>query len=183
MKINVISVIIIIALSSCKGQVENNKTTESIDKQKIDTISNEINIIEEDFEEGQDELVSDELFKNWQGTYILKEENIDAWGRESVSNVKIELLKPNKCIYESWLSGVEGVEYEENSNRYKIIGGVQINSTHDSLSFYSSKFLIGESMNLSPVFTLIKRNGNYFISSILTSPPHNGIVEMPIMKE
>lgn len=46
----------------------------------------------------------------------------------------------------------------------------------------TKRIIEGGNYNLSPLLTLIKRKDGYFIYSFLTSPPHNGIVEMPIQK-
>lgn len=179
-KLTLISFVFCFACKSQINETKKNHATQTTDSIQIENL-NETDVAD-DFEEEHDELVSIDLFNDWKGIYELSNEYVDAWGRESLSNVRIRLNEPNDCIYESWLSSLENVEYKENSNRYKILGGMQINASHDSLSFYSSEYLIGESMNLAPVFTLIKKENRYFISSILTSPPHNGIIEMPIEK-
>lgn len=184
MKIKLI-IIVLILLNSCRRQSEKVDTDDNTKESIKDTVPKSDSIrtsIENDFDEGHDELVSEELFSDWKGVYKLSNEYIDGWGRKSLSNIKITLNEPNNCIYESWLTNLENIEYVENNNRYKIVGGVQINASHDSLSFYSSEYLLGESMNLAPVFVLIKNKGNYYVSSILTSPPNNGIIEIPIEK-
>ncbi|KMQ69267.1 hypothetical protein ACM39_04005 [Chryseobacterium sp. FH2] len=114
----------------------------------------------------------------------MKQEDLtDAWGRESTSFSELTLIKPDSCIFKSWLADSKGKRYVKDDNYQEFIGGILATSSKDSIEFYTRKVVIGENNSLSPLLTLIKKNESYFVYSLITSPPHNGVVEMPIEKQ
>lgn len=92
------------------------------------------------------------------------------------------LIKPDSCVFKSWIADENGKRYIKNDNYKEIIGGILATTNKDSIEFYSKRVISGENNTLSPLLTLTKNGKNYFIYSFITSPPSNGIVEMPIDK-
>ncbi|MBP2615258.1 hypothetical protein [Chryseobacterium jejuense] len=105
---------------------------------------------------------------------------IDGWGRESISYTELNMIKPDSCIFKSWLADNKGKRYNKDDNNQEYIGGIFATTNKDSIEFFTKRIVEGGSENLSLLLTLIKRKNEYFISSFLTSPPHNGIIEMPL---
>lgn len=183
--------IIIFLLSSCFKQNDgtkkniNSATTEKITEKKEDTATNsKITNEENDAEENDnDEFISNSLFEKWKGAYQLKQENqIDGSGRESTVFSELILIKPDSCIFKSWLADTNGKRYNEDDNYQEFIGGIYATSNRDSIEFYTKRVVSGGNNSLSPLLTLTKKNKNHFIYSLITSPPHNGIIEIPIEK-
>lgn len=133
--------------------------------------------------EGEDEFISNELFQKWEGLYIMENNDvIDGWGRESTSHVELNMIKPDSCIFKSWLADNKGKRYGKDDNYQEYIGGIFATPNNDSIEFFTKRIIEGGNEHLSPLLTLIKKKNGYFISSFITSPPHNGIVEMPLEK-
>ncbi|WP_250255089.1 hypothetical protein [Chryseobacterium sp. Marseille-Q3244] len=133
--------------------------------------------------EGEDEFISEKLFQKWKGIYIMENNDvIDGWGRESISYAGLNMIKPDSCIFKSWLADNKGKRYNKDDNYQEYIGGIFATANKDSIEFFIKRIIEGGNENLSPLLTLIKRKNKYFISSFLTSPPHNGIIEMPMQK-
>ncbi|WP_146941065.1 hypothetical protein [Chryseobacterium hagamense] len=136
-----------------------------------------------DYTEKNEEFISNSLFEQWKGTYILKQEDqLDGWGRESTSLSQLILIKPDSCIFKSWLEDSDGKRYKKNDNYQEFIGGILATASKDSIEFYTKRVVAGSNNSLSPLFALSKNNKNYLIYSLLTSPPHNGIIGMTIIK-
>lgn len=139
------------------------------------------NIIDENNE--NDEFISTSLFQNWRGSYLLKQEGIiDGWGRESISFSELYLIKPDSCVFKSWLADENGKKYKENDNYQEIIGGIYATEKKDSIEFYTKIIVAGGNNSISPLLTLVKNKKNYSIYSLLTSPANNGIVKMEVIK-
>lgn len=132
--------------------------------------------------EGEDELISNEFFQQWKGLYSTENDVIDGWGRESISYAELNMVNPDSCIFKSWLADSKGKRYSKDDNYQEYIGGIYATANKDSIEFFTKKIVEGGNEDLSPLLTLIKRKNEYFISSFLTSPPHNGIIEMPLQK-
>lgn len=133
-------------------------------------------------ENGNDEFISKSLFEKWKGIYRLKQENqIDGWGRESTCFSELSLIKPDSCIFKSWLADENGKRYNKDDNYQEFIGGILATSKKDSIEFYTKRVVSGEDNSLSPLLTLTY-NKNYFIYSLITSPPNNGVMKVSIEK-
>ena len=155
--------------------------TENRIAQKQDTISKAEEFTDE--LEGNDELISPVLFKKWIGTYLIKDIGTDAWDRESISKTEVNLIKPDSCIFRFWLEDTEGRRYEKDDNYTEIQGVILPTLNRDSIEFITKKILSGNgNQSISPLLSITKEGENYFIYSIITSPPHNGLVKMPIQK-
>lgn len=182
--------IIIIFLISCFKQVNDGKNVQI----NRDTIIVDNRIVESSFqitksekkeeENGNDEFISDSLFNVWKGRYILKQENqIDGWGRESISFSELSLIQPDSCVFKSWLADSRGQRYLTDDNYQEYVGGILATNDKDSIEFYTKKVVSGSNGSLSPLLSFTKTNKNYFIYSFITSPPNNGIIKMPIEKQ
>lgn len=190
-KIKLTQLLIILFFVSCSknhetksqnlGLIKNKNTQNSIiqnSELKADTIKSYNEEINEN-----DEYISSSLFKNWKGKYILKQESVmDGYGRESISFSELYMIRPDSCILKSWLSDEEGNRYKQNDNYQEYIGGIYATENKDSIEFYTKKVIVGGNNSLSPLLTLSKNGRNFFIYSLLTSPSHNGIVKMEILK-
>ncbi|WP_347219707.1 hypothetical protein [Chryseobacterium sp.] len=132
--------------------------------------------------EGEDELISDELFKQWEGLYLMENNVTDGWGRESIFHVELNMAAPDNCIFKCWLEDENEIRYAKNDSYNEYVGGIYATVDKDSIEFFTKKIIEGGNESLAPLLTLKKNNKDYFIYSFLTSPPHNGIVEMPIQK-
>lgn len=130
------------------------------------------------------EVVSDSLFYVWQGRYILEQEDqVDAWGRESILFAELNLIKPDASVFKTWLADSNGKRYSSNDNYQEYIGAILATPRKDSVVFYTQEVVSGGNGALSPLLILTKENEHYFIYSLITSPPHNGIVQVPIEKQ
>ena len=112
----------------------------------------------------------------------MKNSITDCWGRESISHVELNMIQLDSCIFKCWLTDNEGRRYDKEDGYQEYIGGILATPNKDSIEFFTKRVVEGGNEGLSPLLTLIKTNKNYFIYSLLTSPPHNGIVEMPLQK-
>lgn len=130
-----------------------------------------------------DEFISASLFEKWKGKYNLKQENLtDGWGRESIFFSEILLIKPDSCVFKSWLADEDGLRYKKDDNYQEYVGGIYATANKDSIEFYTKRVVSGGNNSLSPLLTLIRSNEDYFIYSLITSPPNNGIVRISIKK-
>jgi hypothetical protein len=130
-----------------------------------------------------DEFISHSLFEKWKGVYEFEQDSqLDGWGRESILIAELTLIKPDSCVFKSWIADENGKRYIKNDNYKEIVGGILATTNKDSIEFYSKRVIKGENNTLSPLLTLTKNGKNHFIYSFITSPPNNGIVEMPIDK-
>ncbi|REC61505.1 hypothetical protein DRF65_15035 [Chryseobacterium pennae] len=66
--------------------------------------------------EGEDELISGELFKQWKG-----------------------LIKPDSCIFKSWLADNKRKRYSKDDNYQEYIGGIFATANKDSIEFFYKK--------------------------------------------
>lgn len=133
--------------------------------------------------EGEDEFISLKLFQAWKGLYSMENDGIiDGWGRESIFYAELNMIKPDSCIFKSWLADSNGKRYNKNDNYQEYIGGIYATTNKDSIEFFTKRIIVGGNKDLSPLLTLTKNNKEYFIHSLITSPPHNGVIEMPIEK-
>ena len=173
---------------SCKKEVVKNELEVKKDsirtKQKnydsTDTIK-ESNF--EDELEANEEVVSVDNFKVWEGKYNTNYEYSDMEYNEFIVFTKLNLIKQDSCIFENWFENKEDKKQKKN-NYVKIIGKLYFASDNNSkIEFMENKIFKGESPNLSPVFSLKKNNNQFLINSILSSPPNNGVIDMPISKE
>lgn len=138
---------------------------------------------EGEYENENDEYISNSLFAKWKGGYILKQENlIDGWGRESISFSELYLIKPDSCIFKSWLADEDGKKYKQDDNYLEILGGIYSTEKKDSIEFYTKRVVSGGNNSLSPLLTLTTHNNSFFIYSMITSPPNNGVVKMAVKK-
>lgn len=154
--------------------------TENRIAQKQDTISKAEEFTDE--LEGNDELVNISDFRVWEGNYAYSFDYTDNAANDYILKAFLRLNKPDYCVLETWYEKPNG---KKKYNYVKIVGSILKADTKDNLKieFYEGKTLIGNSPNLSPILTLYRENnGDYFIESFLTSPPHNGIVKMPIQR-
>lgn len=147
---------------------------------KSDSIDNILETIEEN---ENDEYISQTLFAKWKGHYELRQSDlIDGWGRESTSISELDLIKPDSCIFKSWLADANGKRYNKNDNYQEIIGSIYATTHKDSVEFYTKRIIAGSDNSFSPFLSLVRNNLDYSIYSFFTSPPHNGIIKMPINK-
>lgn len=152
-------------------------------KDIVSSVSPTINYVKQEGENEHDEFISNSLFENWKGIYKLKQEGqLDSWGRESISFSELTLIKPDSCIFKSWLSDEKGKRYEENDNYQEYIGEIYATPNKDSIEFYTKRVISGGNNSLSPLLTLTRIEENYFIYSLITSPPNNGVVKTTIIK-
>jgi len=181
--------IIIVFLDSCKKTdiitentpIKKDSTNKNIEK-KDSLIS--FKIKQETIEENEnDEYISQTLFAKWKGHYELRQSDlIDGWGRESTSISELDLIKPDSCIFKSWLADANGKRYNKNDNYQEIIGSIYATTHKDSVEFYTKRIIAGSDNSFSPFLSLVRNNLDYSIYSFFTSPPHNGIIKMPINK-
>lgn len=130
-----------------------------------------------------DEFISASLFEKWKGKYNLKQEKLtDGWGRESISFSELILIKPDSCVFKSWLADEDGLRYKKDDNYQEYVGGIYATADIDSIEFYTKKILSGGNNSLSPLLSLKRNNKDYFIYSLITSPPNNGIIRVSIKK-
>lgn len=182
---------IFIFFISCFKQKNDNKnigtkkdTIVVSDNKIIKTSSPIINYEKDNEENANDEFISDSLFNLWKGKYILKQENqIDGWGRESVLFSELTLIKPDSCVFKNWLTDSKGKRYSKDDNYQEYIGAIIATPSKDSIEFYTKKVVNRGNNSLSPLLTLTKKNKTYYIYSLITSPTHNGVVEIPIEKQ
>lgn len=162
---------------------ENDSVSVYSDKDSVITIVNKNPPLDE--LEGEDEQMALEKFKPWKGKYHFVNAIHDGYGRESIVVVNLELIRPDSSTIEFWLADEKLSKYVENNNYFKILGGVYggYGKENDSIFFHYNRVMAGKLENpASPVFTLFKYNNKYAIQSVFTSPPHNGEIEMPIIK-
>jgi len=113
---------------------------------------------------------------------VKENDRIDRWGSESIFFSELTLIKPDSCIFKSWLADTNGKRYTKDDNYQEVIGGILATTDKDSIEFYTKKVIAGGNQSLSPLLTLKRKNNNYYIYSLITSPPNNGIVEIAIQK-
>ena len=148
---------------------------------KADTVGVPIDYGEE--ENGNDEFISKFLFEKWKGRYQIKQsDQIDGWGRESIAVSELILIKPDSCIFKTWLTDERGIRYAEDDNYQEFIGGILATKSKDSIEFYTKKVVVGGNNNLSPLLSVSRSGNNFSIYSLITSPPNNGIIPMPLIK-
>ncbi|WP_149205768.1 hypothetical protein [Flavobacterium johnsoniae] len=189
--LKLLQLVMIFLLASC---FKNNKIEDNV-KVKKSNVESKINEKKENVyihkqkenneneNSDTDEFISHSLFEKWQGVYEFEQDSqLDSWGRESVLIAELTLIKPDSCVFKSWIADENGKRYIKNDNYKEIIGGILATTNKDSIEFYSKRVISGENNTLSPLLTLTKNGKNYFIYSFITSPPSNGIVEMPIDK-
>ncbi|MDM1557254.1 MULTISPECIES: hypothetical protein [Chryseobacterium] len=92
------------------------------------------------------------------------------------------MIKPDSCIFKSWGVDNKGKRHNKDGNYQEYIGGIYATANKDSIEFFTKRIVEGGNEDLSPLLTVIKRKNEYFISSFLTSPPHNGIIQMSLQK-
>ncbi|MDM1557256.1 hypothetical protein HX126_22140 [Chryseobacterium indologenes] len=182
-------ILMALGMFSC---VKDRTVKNDIQKDSIPLLAPEVNNINSEnrdtlkFEnelEGEDEFISEKLFQKWKGLYIMENNDvIDGWGRESISYAELNMVNPDSCIFKSWLADNKGKRYGKDDNYQEYIGGIFATTNKDSIEFFTKRIIEGGNENLSPLLILIKRKNEYFISSFITSPPHNGIIEMPLQK-
>ena len=106
------------------------------------------------------------MFEKWKGKYNLKQENLtDGWGRESIFFSEILLIKPDSCVFKSWLADEDGLRYKKDDNYQEYVGGIYATANKDSIEFYTKRVVSGGNNSLSPLLTLIRSNEDYFIYS------------------
>ncbi|SIS64973.1 hypothetical protein SAMN05421786_101740 [Chryseobacterium ureilyticum] len=132
--------------------------------------------------EGEEEFISEKLFQKWKGEYRYFFQYIDHNGISSDLKANINLIKSDSCVFESWFEDPN--DEQHNKNGYlKMLGHIYVSDDKNlKIIFLENTILNGGSPNLDPVFTLINKKNQFYIESFLTSPPHNGIIEMPIQK-
>lgn len=178
---------LIVLFTFCKNTKTIEETTLKEDRKiLIDTIlDKKPKNTNYDFDQELDtneELVSDFNFKSWKGVYNQMFEYSDNEYNEFVFNSEINLIKSDSCYFEYWYEIKDKKPIIKN-NHTKIFGRLYPSSDNNcKVQFFENKMIIGISPEQSPVFTLINKEGKFYISSILTTPPHNGIVEMPLDK-
>lgn len=96
--------------------------------------------------------------------------------------INILLIKPDSCVFKSWLADEGGLRYKKDDNYQEYVGGIYATANKDSIEFYTKRVVSGGNNSLSPLLTLIRSNEDYFIYSLITSPPNNGIVRISIKK-
>lgn len=91
---------------------ENNSLISNTELKSDSLDSVTINIeeeVDENIENDNDEFISNSLFEKWKDRYLLKQKNlIDGWGRESTSISELMLIKPDSCVFKSWLADGKG---------------------------------------------------------------------------
>ena len=148
---------------------------------KTDTVAVPIDYEEE--ENGNDEFISKLLFEKWKGSYQLKQNGqMDGWGRESIAVSELILIKPDSCIFKTWLTDERGIRYAEDDNYQEFIGGILATKSKDSIEFYTKRVVVGGNNNLSPLLSVSRSGNNFSIYSLITSPPNNGMMAMPLIK-
>lgn len=150
-----------ILIISCKQKENNYKRTSAdslnitkphiiLERAQTDKITSDT----ENNPEENDEFISVSLFEKWKGTYILKQEDqLDGWGRESTSFSQLILIKPDSCIFKSWLVDGDGKRYKEDNNYQEFIGGILATASKDSIEFYTKRVTRGGNDSLSPLLT------------------------------
>jgi len=137
----------------------------------------------ESYENENDEYISNSLFEKWKGTYKLrKDSNLDSWERESIFFSELNLIKPDSCIFKSWLADENGKRYIKDDNYQEFVGGILATQNKDSIEFYTKRVVSGGNNSLSPLLILTEENKKHFIYSLITSPANNGIIKIPIEK-
>ena len=148
---------------------------------KTDTVAVPVDYEEE--ENGNDEFISKLLFEKWKGSYQLKQNGqMDGWGRESIAVSELILIKPESCIFKTWLTDERGIRYAEDDNYQEVIGGILATKSKDSIEFYTKRVVVGGNNNLSPLLSVSRSGNNFSIYSLITSPPNNGMMAMPLIK-
>lgn len=181
-------IVVTLGMLSCikDRTVKNNRSKDSVSLmgRNISNVEIENNdSLSENELGGEDEFISEKLFQKWKGLYRIEESDIiDGWGRESIHYAELDIIQPDSCVFKSWLADNKGNRYNKNDNYQEYIGGILATTHKDSIEFFTKRIVEGGNEGLSPLLTLIKRKNEYFIYSFLTSPPHNGIIEMPIQK-
>ncbi|VEH21150.1 Uncharacterised protein [Chryseobacterium nakagawai] len=150
---------------------------DTINTRRADNINNYDNELE-----SNDEIIEDKQFSKWKDEYHYFFQYIDHKGISSDLKAKINLIKSDSCVFESWFEDPNDEQY--NKNGYlKLLGHIYVSDDKNlKIIFLENTVLNGESPELDPVFTLINKKNEFYIESFLTSPPHNGIIEMPIQK-
>lgn len=169
------------------GNKENDTLISNIElkSDSMDSLSKNSNKeIDVNIENDNDEFISKSLFERWKGRYILSQmDMIDGWGRESTSISELLLIKPDSCVFKSWLTDEKGKRYSENDNFQEYLGVIYATMNKDSIEFYTKKVIVGGNNSLSPLLTITKDYKDFYVYSIITSPPNNGIIKMKIDKK
>lgn len=184
--IKMLGILLLIQMSSCTktDSLVRGKYKDSIsltDQRDHQEENNDIARLSEELE-GEDEFISEKLFQQWKGDYSMENDVTDGWGRESVSYIELNMIKPDSCIFKSWLADHKGKRYSKDDNYREYFGGIYATANKDSIEFFTKRIIVGGNQELAPLLTLTKNNKDYFIYSFLTSPPHNGIIQMPLEK-
>lgn len=186
MKKNILAISYFIGvLISCSGNGSSKEKSERKKKINVDTINlsktENLNNLDEKLEVN-DEIIENKQFSKWKGEYHYFFQYIDYNGISSDLKANINLIKSDSCILESWFEDPN--DEQHNKNGYlKMLGHIYVSDDKNlKIIFLENTILNGESPNLDPVFTLINKKNQFYIESFLTSPPHNGIVEMPLQK-
>lgn len=133
--------------------------------------------------ESNEELITKIDFKTWEGEYNQVFDYTDNEYNEYNFHSKINLIKPDSSYFEYWYE-IKESNSNDKKNHTKIFGKIYPSSENNTkIQFSENKMIIGDSPEQSPVFTLINKQNTYFILSFLTSPPHNGTIEMPVVKK
>lgn len=165
---------------SCSGDgshKEKSNLKKTINVDKTDSVNN----FDKELEPN-DEIIENKQFSKWKGEYHYLFQYIDHNGTSFDLKANVNLIKSDSCVFESWFEDPNDEKHHKNEY-LKLLGHVYVSDDKNlKIIFLENKALNGESPNLDPVFTLINKNNKFYIESFLTSPPHNGIIEMPIQK-
>ncbi|WP_336963373.1 hypothetical protein [Chryseobacterium contaminans] len=114
---------------------EKNKASILQADQKNNNIKEDVTRLR-DAPEGEDGFISNELYQKWEGLYIMENNDvIDGWGRESTSHAELNMIKPDSCIFKSWLADNKGKRYGKHDNYQEYIGGIFATPNNDSIEF------------------------------------------------
>lgn len=123
-------------------------------------------------------------FENWKGKYSFEQKILDGYGRNSKIIAKLNLIKTDSSIFEFYLADESNKIYAINHNHFSLLVQLVWANNSDSASFVLKKIISGKLPNAqSPIFTIYKYdNSVYTIKSFYTTPPHNSIEELRIIK-
>lgn len=189
-KILLLTLSLILSLSCGHKNIESENTvksnvneTDSFSTKLVKTDTVAVPIDYEEEENGNDEFISKLLFEKWKGSYQLKQNSqMDGWGRESIAVSELILIKPDSCIFKTWLTDERGIRYAEDDNYQEFIGGILATKSKDSIEFYTKRVVVGGNNNLSPLLSVFRSGNNFSIYSLITSPPNNSMTAMPLIK-
>ncbi|HEX8546258.1 MAG TPA: hypothetical protein VF691_04805, partial [Cytophagaceae bacterium] len=174
----ILSLSFLIIFLGCSGSDTNLKLQTTEKKVVKDTTAFNHNYALESEEGIDDPHISSETFKRWKGTYLVSQEALDGWGRDSKIVVNINLIRPDSSIFEFWLADSNGVKYETNNNFLKMSGGLYGNN--DSISFFEKEIIEGKNNNvISPSLIIYNDDGDFAdfsIKSQYITPAHNSLI-------